>query len=252
MADVPVDRPKGKSLRPLRALVPFLAPHWRVLAAALAALLVAAAAQLALPIALRYLIDEGLKGEDNTMVRKGWRIVEKNQEKISNLVMDMLTFSKDREPELVPGDLNEIVSDVVELMRAACAVVQGALAEVQTIVALPSGYHRDLQLTKGPTMRGLDEALATSRLLPRLIEGLAFDRARMAAAVTPECFATDRAVELAIAGVPFREAYRQVAAEIAALPAGDAAASLRARVSLGAPGNLALDELARRIDASAR
>ncbi|KYF56040.1 argininosuccinate lyase, partial [Sorangium cellulosum] len=108
--------------------------------------------------------------------------------------------------------------DVVELMRAACSVVQGALAEVQSIVALPSGYHRDLQLTKGPTMRGLDEALATSRLLPRLVEGLAFDRERMARAITPECFATDRAVELAVQGVPFREAYRKVAAEIAELP----------------------------------
>jgi signal transduction histidine kinase len=72
-----------------------------------------------------YLIDEGLKGEDNAMVRKGWRIVEKNQEKISNLVMDMLTFSKEREPDLVPADLNEIVADIVELMqtRAKDAVV---------------------------------------------------------------------------------------------------------------------------------
>jgi signal transduction histidine kinase len=73
-----------------------------------------------------YLIDEGLKGEDNGMVRKGWRIVEKNQEKISNLVMDMLTFSKEREPELIPGNLNDTVADVVELMqtRAKDAVVK--------------------------------------------------------------------------------------------------------------------------------
>lgn len=137
--------------------------------------------------------------------------------------------------------------DVVELMRAACAVVQGALAEVQAIVALPSGYHRDLQLTKGPTMRALDEALATMRLVPRLVEGLELDRGRMAAAISPECFATDRAVDLAVSGVPFREAYRQVAAEIASLPRGDAAASLAARVSLGAPGNLGLDEIERRL-----
>jgi signal transduction histidine kinase len=72
-----------------------------------------------------YLIDEGLKGVDNDMVRKGWRIVEKNQERISNLVMDMLTFSKEREPDLVPTNLNDIVGDVVELMqtRAKDAVV---------------------------------------------------------------------------------------------------------------------------------
>lgn len=64
MAHPPEERPKGTSLKPLRALAPFLAPHWRVLAAALGALLVAAGAQLALPIALRFLIDQGLAVRD--------------------------------------------------------------------------------------------------------------------------------------------------------------------------------------------
>lgn len=141
--------------------------------------------------------------------------------------------------------------DVIELMRAACSVVQGALAEVQSIVALPSGYHRDLQLTKGPTMRALDETLATARLVERVVAGMTFDRARMAAAVTPECFATDRAVELAVSGVPFREAYKKVAAEIAQLDQGDALASLAARTSYGSPGQLALADLAARLDSAA-
>ena len=132
--------------------------------------------------------------------------------------------------------------DVVELMRAACSVVQGALAEVQTIVALPSGYHRDLQLTKAPLMRALDETLATLALVPRLVDALRFDRARMAAAISPETFATDRAVELTARGVPFRDAYRQ-----AAVAATDATrtpeASLAQRVSPGAAADLRLDEL---------
>lgn len=68
-----------------------------------------------------YLIEEGLKGEDNDVVRRGWRIVEKNQERIGSLVMDMLTFSKDREPELAPADLNDTVGDVVELMKTRAA-----------------------------------------------------------------------------------------------------------------------------------
>ena len=40
--------------------------------------------------------------------------------------MDMLSFSKEREPEMVPADINEVVADVVELMqtRAADAGVQ--------------------------------------------------------------------------------------------------------------------------------
>ena len=64
-----------------------------------------------------YLIEEGLKVPDYDVVRKGWRIVDKNQERISSLVMDMLTFSKDREPELQAADLNETVADVVELQQ---------------------------------------------------------------------------------------------------------------------------------------
>jgi signal transduction histidine kinase len=52
------------------------------------------------------------------IMRKGWGIVEKNQERISALVMDMLTFSKEREPVPEPSNLNELVCDVVELMKA--------------------------------------------------------------------------------------------------------------------------------------
>jgi ATP-binding cassette, subfamily B, bacterial len=65
-----LERPKAKSLAPLRSLVPFLAPHWRLLALALAALLVAASAQLALPVALRSLIDEGLALRDAATINR--------------------------------------------------------------------------------------------------------------------------------------------------------------------------------------
>jgi ATP-binding cassette subfamily B protein len=74
MAQVPEDRPKATSLQPLRALAPYLAPHWRVLVGALGALLVAAGAQLALPIALRYLIDEGLAVRDAATINR-WFVV---------------------------------------------------------------------------------------------------------------------------------------------------------------------------------
>ncbi len=65
-----------------------------------------------------YLIDMGLNDKDDSIVRRGWGIVEKNQAKIYNLVMDMLSFSKDREPALESADLNETVNDVVELMQS--------------------------------------------------------------------------------------------------------------------------------------
>lgn len=94
-----------------------------------------------------YLIEEGLKGTDHEIIRRGWRIVEKNQERISNLVMDMLTFSKERRPEMVPADMNEVAGDVVELMqtRARDANVQLAFRADDRLPELtfdPEALHR--------------------------------------------------------------------------------------------------------------
>ncbi len=58
------ERPKSRSVAPLRALVPFIRPYLGTLLLAVAALLFAAAAQLSLPVALRYLIDRGLLAEN--------------------------------------------------------------------------------------------------------------------------------------------------------------------------------------------
>jgi ATP-binding cassette subfamily B protein len=54
------ERPKSDSLRPLRALVPYIRPYTGTLFLAMAALLLASAAQLTIPVAIRYLIDAGL------------------------------------------------------------------------------------------------------------------------------------------------------------------------------------------------
>ena len=67
---VPADRPKSRSLGPLRALVPYLRPYRGVLMLALLALLVAAAAMLALPIALRYLIDNGISSKSSDTINQ--------------------------------------------------------------------------------------------------------------------------------------------------------------------------------------
>jgi len=65
-----------------------------------------------------YLIEMGLKDHNEEVVRKGWSIVEKNQNKIYNLVMDMLTFSKERQPAHQIASLNDTVGEVFELMQA--------------------------------------------------------------------------------------------------------------------------------------
>lgn len=94
-----------------------------------------------------YLIEDGLRKEDFEVVRKGWGMVERNQDRISNLVMDMLSFSKERQPEMVESDLGQTVSDVVELMqsRAAELNVQLKWQDPQTLKSVsfdPEAIHR--------------------------------------------------------------------------------------------------------------
>ena len=74
-----------------------------------------------------YLIEAGLDRNDTDAVRRGWGIVDRNQERISNLVLDMLTFSKERQPEKVEGNLNETIRDVVELMQTRAGEMSVAL-----------------------------------------------------------------------------------------------------------------------------
>ena len=54
--------------------------------------------------------------DDRRRCVSGWAIVEKNQGKIYELVMDMLSYSKEREPALEETDLGAVASDVVELI----------------------------------------------------------------------------------------------------------------------------------------
>jgi ATP-binding cassette, subfamily B, bacterial len=65
-----IDRPKARSIGPLRALLPYLQPYRGVLVLALLALLVAAAAMLALPVAFRHLIDQGLSSRSTDTINQ--------------------------------------------------------------------------------------------------------------------------------------------------------------------------------------
>jgi signal transduction histidine kinase/pSer/pThr/pTyr-binding forkhead associated (FHA) protein len=80
-------------------------------------------------------------------IRKGWDIVERNQERISALVMDMLTFSKERDPEPVPSNLNDVVADVVELIQSRAIEADVRLhwrptSEMPILMFDPEGMHR--------------------------------------------------------------------------------------------------------------
>jgi argininosuccinate lyase len=146
---------------------------------------------------------------------------------------------------------NKSNPDVVELLRGRVATLEGALVEIQAILSLPSGYQRDLQLTKAPVIRGLEGAVKALAIVPALISGLRFNFESMRQAIGPEMFATDFAVERAASGVPFREAYRQAKEQLPELPQGDVEQSLAQRMSPGACGNLQLERIRARLESVA-
>ncbi|MCA9087961.1 MAG: FHA domain-containing protein [Planctomycetaceae bacterium] len=96
-----------------------------------------------------YLVDMGLNQQDDPLVRKGWGIVERNLDRIYNLVMDMLQFSKERQPAPKRTDLNALIHDVCELVSSR-AEAAGLKIELELDGSLPSsmfdpeGMHRAL------------------------------------------------------------------------------------------------------------
>jgi argininosuccinate lyase len=134
--------------------------------------------------------------------------------------------------------------DVIELMRATHASVAAARTQIEQLLSLPSGYHRDLQGSKGAIVHGFGRGLAALELLPALLANLEWRPDRLRAAIDSGMYATDVAVEAAIAGVPFRQAYRAAAAASDTAGQGRTPeASLAARVSPGAAADLRLEVL---------
>jgi len=142
---------------------------------------------------------------------------------LNKLATDLIVFSL---PELGYFELPEELCtgssimpqkrnpDVLELVRARYHQVVALEFQVKnTIANLPSGYNRDLQLTKGPTMRGLEVTQATLAVTTVVFDRLGVNTERCRAGLTDEVYATERVYELVRKGVPFREAYRRVARE---------------------------------------
>src|SRR5271165_938841 len=104
--------------------------------------------------------------------------------------------------------------DVFELVRGRSAVAQAALNEVLGITQkMTSGYHRDLQLIKPPLFRGIDSCLGTLGILPSALEGVRFRPENIHLEAGIHAAAAANAL-VAKEGIPFREAYKRVAAKL--------------------------------------
>ncbi len=105
--------------------------------------------------------------------------------------------------------------DVFELTRAKAAKVDSNLFLVKSIISkLQSGYNRDLQLTKEPLIESFEITISTLQIFNLGIKNLQINKEKCIAAYTPDLFVTDQVYELVKNGVPFRDAYKQIAKNI--------------------------------------
>ena len=114
---------------------------------------------------------------------------------------------------MMPQKLNP---DVAELVRGKAGTALGRLAGLLAVVkGIPLAYDRDLQEDKAPVFAARRDLALALPALAALVEGITFDRERLAAAVAdPLLTATDAAEVLVRDGVPFRDAHEQVAAQV--------------------------------------
>ena len=114
---------------------------------------------------------------------------------------------------MMPQKLNP---DVAELARGKAGTAIGRLTGLlATVKGLPLAYDRDLQEDKLPVFAARRDVRGALGALTVLVDGLLFDRERLAAAAAdPLLLATDAAEALVRDGVPFRDAHEQVAASV--------------------------------------
>jgi len=97
----------------------------------------------------KYIVDVALDKNDTDKLKGGWRAIKRNIERISDLVMDLLTYSKERQPEYENCIPNEIVNDVCELVEATARehhieIIKDFDSSIHEVLMDPRTIHRSL------------------------------------------------------------------------------------------------------------
>lgn len=131
--------------------------------------------------------------------------------------------------------------DVFELARGKANIMLGYLVStIELQNTLLSGYNRDSQLTKDPLIKGFALYENTVKIMNLVTRGITLNKQKCIDACTPEVFATDYANDLVKQGMPFRDAYRTVAAGIDDLAQIDPVKNIKSKQHQGSTGKLGL------------
>jgi PAS domain S-box-containing protein len=97
----------------------------------------------------RYLVDIGIDKNNTDKLINGWEMIKRNIDQTSDLVMDLLTYSKEREPEYQNCFPNDIADDVCELVNEMAiaygiAIVKDLSTSIGEVSMDPNTVHQCL------------------------------------------------------------------------------------------------------------
>ncbi len=137
--------------------------------------------------------------------------------------------------------------DVFELVRAHCNKIQGVQNTIRLITGnLPSGYFRDMQILKEVFFPLFDEMDSCLDIVEYAVKGMEVKTDIMSDPKYKLAFSVEKVNDLVAEGIPFRDAYRKVAASIA-----DGSFDHSGKLSHtheGSIGNLCNDRIAQRME----
>jgi argininosuccinate lyase len=121
-------------------------------------------------------------------------------------------------PELTTGSSimpHKKNPDVFELIRAKCNRIQSVPNELSLLLTnLPSGYHRDLQLTKEILFPAISDLAACLQLMQLMLENIVINKNILDDPKYKYLFTVEAVNELVNKGIPFRDAYKEVGNQV--------------------------------------
>jgi argininosuccinate lyase len=138
--------------------------------------------------------------------------------------------------------------DVLELVRAKCNRIQSLPNELTLLINnLPSGYHRDLQLTKEILFPALTELKSCLSMMQLMVSNIQIKKDLLNDEKYKYLFSVEAVNQKVTGGVPFRDAYKQVGA---AIEQGNFSFDVRQlhHTHEGSIGNLCTTEIVQEMD----
>ena len=138
---------------------------------------------------------------------------------IRKFAWDMSLFLSQEFNLLTIGDIyltgssimpNKKNPDVIEIMRGNYSIIAGNYSELENLLSLPTGYHRDLQITKKSLISSFKITEKTLELIPDLVRSIKINKKRSLEFIDDEMMMTSQVYELVSKGMPFRDAYQAV------------------------------------------